>query len=91
MTNNDLLVWKNKPSNPIWYMKNWCKMDVILKYNMYDKIFNESVEDCWGGALVIRKNENPDDPYGEELWEDVDLKISAERFNDTPYTITIII
>jgi len=58
MSNNDLLVWKNKPSNPVWYMKNWCKMDVILKYDMYDKVFNENIEDCWGGALVIRKTES---------------------------------
>jgi len=58
MSNNELLVWKNKPNNPIWYMKNWCKMDVILKYDMYDKVFNENIEDCWGGALVIRKTES---------------------------------
>ena len=56
MKNNNILVWKNKPNEKVWYMKNWCKMDVILKYNMYDKIFNKNVEDCWGGALVIKKN-----------------------------------
>jgi hypothetical protein len=58
MENNDLLVWKNKPNNPIWHMKNWCKMDVILKYDMLKKIFDENAEECWGGALVIKKNEN---------------------------------
>jgi hypothetical protein len=58
MENNDLLVWKNKPNNPIWHMKNWCKMDVILKYDMFKKIFDENAEECWGGALVIKKNEN---------------------------------
>lgn len=57
MENNDLLVWKNKPNNPIWHMKNWCKMDVILKYDMLKKIFEENAEECWGGALVIKKNE----------------------------------
>ena len=56
MKNNNILVWKNKPNEKVWYMKNWCKMDVILKYNMYDKVFNKNVEDCWGGALVIKKN-----------------------------------
>ena len=34
MKNNNILVWKNKPNEKVWYMKNWCKMDVILKYNM---------------------------------------------------------
>jgi hypothetical protein len=58
MKNNDILVWKNKPNEPIWYMKNWCKMHVIQKYNMYHKVFNENAEDCWGGALILKKNEN---------------------------------
>lgn len=57
MKNNDLLIWKNKPNWPIFYMKNWCKMDVILKYNMFDKIFREHIEDSWAGALVIKKSE----------------------------------
>jgi len=58
LSNNDLLVWKNKPSNPVYCMKNWCKMDVVLKYGMYDKVFKKNIEDCWGGALVIRKTDN---------------------------------
>lgn len=58
MLKNDILVWKNKPNEPVWFMKNWCKMDVILKYNMYEKVFVENVEDCWAGALVLKKNEN---------------------------------
>jgi hypothetical protein len=33
-------------------------MDVILKYNMYDKIFNENAEDCWAGALILKKTKN---------------------------------
>ena len=58
MKNNDVLVWKNKPNEPIWYMKQFCKMDVILKYDMYDKIFNESAPDCWGGAIMVKKTNN---------------------------------
>lgn len=58
MKNNDILVWKNKPNESIFYMKNWCKMDVIHKYNLFDKVFNENAEDCWGGALVLKKNNN---------------------------------
>lgn len=53
----DIVVWKNKPNELVYYMRNWCKMDVILKYNMYDKVFYEGVEDCWGGALVLKKTE----------------------------------
>jgi hypothetical protein len=55
MKNNNILVWKNKPNQIDYYMKNWCKMDVIVKYDMFNKIFNENALDCWGGAIIIRK------------------------------------
>ena len=55
MKNNNILVWKNKPNQIDYYMKNWCKMDVIVKYNMFDKVFNENALDGWGGAIIIRK------------------------------------
>jgi hypothetical protein len=58
MKNNDILVWKNKPNEPIWYMKNWCKMHVIHKYDMFYKVFIENAEDYWAGALILKKNEN---------------------------------
>jgi hypothetical protein len=58
LTTNDLLVWNNKPNEPIWDMKNWCKMDVILKYHVYDKVFIENIKDCWAGAIVVKKTEN---------------------------------
>lgn len=55
MKNNDLLIWKNKPTESNGYIKNWCKMDVIYKYNMFDKVFNKNAEYCWAGALVLKK------------------------------------
>jgi len=58
MLNNDILVWKNKPNEPNWKMKNWCKMDVIVKYNMIDKVFRENIDDCWAGAVIVKKTEN---------------------------------
>jgi hypothetical protein len=58
MLNNDILIWKNKPNNRLYYMKNWCKMDVICKYDMYDKVFNENALDIWAGALIVKKTEN---------------------------------
>jgi hypothetical protein len=57
MKTNDILVWKNRPNESVYHMKKWCKMDVIHKYNMFDKVFNENVEDCWAGALIIKKTE----------------------------------
>jgi len=57
MKYTDILVWKNQPNRPIWYMKNWCKMDVIMKYEKYEKVFIEQIEDCWAGAVMIRKND----------------------------------
>ena len=53
----DILVWKNKPNEEITYLKNWCKMDVIKKYNMEDSIFNKNIECCWAGGIIIKKNE----------------------------------
>lgn len=80
MKNNDLIVWKNKPNEPIWYMNNFCKMDVIQKYNMYDTIINKKAEDCWGGALVVKKTENTIKYIKEWL----DMCCIYEDITDTP-------
>jgi hypothetical protein len=55
LVNNDILVWKNKPNEEITYLKNYCKMDVINKYEMNHVAFNKNVECCWAGAIVIKK------------------------------------
>ena len=80
MKNNDLLVWKNKPNEPVFYMKNYCKMDVINKYNMFDKVFNENAEDCWAGALVIKKNVNTI----KYIQEWLDMCCIYENITDSP-------
>jgi hypothetical protein len=80
MKNNDLLVWKNKPNEPTWYMKNWCKMDVINKYNMFDKVFNENAEDCWGGAIIIKKNKNT----VKYMKEWLEMCCNYENITDSP-------
>ena len=84
MKNNDLLIWKNKPNEPIWYMKNWCKMDVIMKYDLYDKVFNENIEDCWGGALIIKKTNNT----MKYMKEWLDMSCIYENITDSPSEIT---
>lgn len=58
MINNDILVWKNKPNSDTGFMKKWCKMDVIVKYNMVHKVFRENVDDCWAGAIIVKKTDN---------------------------------
>jgi hypothetical protein len=58
MIKNDMLVFKNKPNEQYYLMKNWCKMDVIQKYNIYNEVFNENVNDCWAGAILIKKTPN---------------------------------
>tara|TARA_B100001094_G_C18064687_1_gene736848 strand:- start:882 stop:986 length:105 start_codon:yes stop_codon:yes gene_type:complete len=30
-------------------------MDVILKYDMYDKVFIENALESWAGAIVVKK------------------------------------
>jgi hypothetical protein len=54
---NDIVVWKNKPNCPFHLMKLWCKIDVIIKYDMYDEIFENDLQDCWAGAIVVKKTD----------------------------------
>lgn len=65
--NNDLLVWRNKPNEPSYYLKNWCKMDIIHKYNIYDDVFKHDMEACWAGALIIRSTRNAKNIISEWL------------------------
>uniref|UniRef100_A0A6C0JIT1 Nucleotide-diphospho-sugar transferase domain-containing protein n=1 Tax=viral metagenome TaxID=1070528 RepID=A0A6C0JIT1_9ZZZZ len=58
MLKNDILVFKNKPNEPQYLMKHWCKMDVIQKYNIYNEVFNENCNICWAGAIIIKKTPN---------------------------------
>jgi hypothetical protein len=83
MRNNDILAWKNKPNEQVWYMKNWCKMDVIYKYNMFDKVFSENAEDCWAGALIVKKTENTI----KYIQEWLDMCCVYEDITDTPSKI----
>jgi hypothetical protein len=51
------LVWKNKPNEEITYLKNYCKMDVIQKYEMKYLTFNTNCECCWAGAIMMKKTD----------------------------------
>jgi len=53
---DDILIWKNKPNEESYFLKNWCKMDVIYNYNMYHSTFIENYEICWAGALLLKKS-----------------------------------
>lgn len=53
----DLLVFKNKPNESPNAMKHLCKMDVILKYDMYNRIMNQNVEEFWAGCIILKKTE----------------------------------
>jgi len=56
-TGKDILVWENKPNEEITYLKNYCKMDVIQKYQIDDLVFNKVGKCCWAGAIMIKKTE----------------------------------
>ena len=55
--NKDILIWKNKPNEPVWKMRNWCKMSVLEKFGLRDRVFNEDLVDSWAGAIFLRKSE----------------------------------
>ena len=64
-------------------MKNWCKMDVIIKYNIFDKIFHENAEDCWAGSMVVRKTNKT-----EELMKNwLEISCYFENITDSPSII----
>lgn len=52
----NILIWKNKPNEESYLFKNWCKMDIILKHNLYKEVFIKNMEICWAGAIVLQKN-----------------------------------
>lgn len=58
MKTNDCLIFKNKLNGTVQYMKNYCKMDVIRKYNISDDVFNSNMELCWSGCIILKKNDN---------------------------------
>jgi hypothetical protein len=53
----DILVWANKPNEGGYYMKNWCKMDVVLKYDVYDLVFNKDVNDSSASAIFLKNSD----------------------------------
>lgn len=55
--NKDMLIFSNKPREPTFLLKNWCKMDVIKKYGMFEKAFQENSVDCWGGFMILKKTD----------------------------------
>jgi hypothetical protein len=46
---HDIMVWKNKPNEPFYPMKQWCKMDVMEIYQIPD-----DMEICWAGAMLLK-------------------------------------
>ena len=78
----DLLVWRNKPNEPSYSLKNWCKMDIIKKYNIYNAVFLSNMEACWAGAMVMRKTEHVTNMLNEWLTmsccDDITDRPSAE-------------
>jgi len=83
MINNDILVWKNKPNEPSYFLKNWCKMEVIQKYDIYNKVFIDNAKDCWAGAIVVKNNERSQKYIKEWL----DMACIYENITDSPSSI----
>jgi hypothetical protein len=53
--NQDILVWKNKPNEEVTHLKNFCKPDVLKKYQMDEFAIQANAECCWAGAIMIKK------------------------------------
>jgi len=83
MKDHDFLLWKNKPNEPSFHMKNLCKMDVILANDMYSKVFIENVVEAWAGAMIIKKTANTT----KYIQEWLDLACVYENITDSPSVI----
>ena len=55
--NKEILVFSNKPNESTNKFKHLCKMDVILKYNMQYETFKKEINECWAGAIYLKKTE----------------------------------
>ena len=80
---NDILIWKNKPNEGDYLMKKFCKMDVILKCNMFNDIFYKNVIDCWAGAIVLKKTKK--NCHMMKYW--LNLCCNYENITDSPSKI----
>jgi hypothetical protein len=69
---NDIQIWKNKPNEDVYKMKQYCKMDVIDP-NTYD------MEMCWAGAIVLKNT-----LYSTKLIEEWLQLCNLQTITDTP-------
>jgi hypothetical protein len=69
---NDIQIWKNKPNEPVYKMKEYCKMDVIDP-NTSD------MEMCWAGAIVLKNT-----LYSTNLIEEWLQLCNIQTITDTP-------
>jgi hypothetical protein len=81
--NTNIMVFTTKPKSHVYHMRQWCKMDVIQKYNMADAVFNKNITDCWAGFLIFKKNS--DTVAFVEEW--LKMCCIGEDITDSPSTI----
>lgn len=81
---SDIVLWKNKPNEECYYMKNWCKMDVIHKYLIYEEVINQNALDCWAGAILMKKT----DTTVKYMQEWLSMCCHYENITDSPSIMT---
>lgn len=79
LNSQDLVVFQNKPNEPVYRMKDWCKMDVVNRYDMKEKVFEQNAVDGWAGCILLRKS------HKTEQWIKEWLEMcSYENITDSP-------
>jgi hypothetical protein len=53
----EIIIFSNKPNGNTNHFKGLCKMDVILKYNMENDTFIKCINECWAGAIFLKKTD----------------------------------
>jgi len=56
LNTQEICVFRNKPNESSYPMKQWCKMDVIHKYNQMKQVFESNESDSWAGFILLKKS-----------------------------------
>lgn len=76
----EILIFSNKPNENTNHFKRLCKMDVIIKYNMQHDAFIKQINECWAGAIYLKKND-----FNTKIMEEwLEMCCIFEDITDTP-------
>jgi hypothetical protein len=80
LKDQDFLAWTNRPNGNVHAMHQWCKMDVVIRFHMEERVFVQGVCDCWAGFLTMRKT----DRVCHMMHDWLEMCCDAHNITDSP-------